>query len=168
MRFYNRCTIRRNLLRQYCVFTPPKTFAHTRWALRTPMTNVSNPQCRRLNESLFVSKALPLRCHRLVTEPARRHTRPRPGERNTRNTMNPTKTSPCKREYTRPHGSHFELSARCAHVQKESPRKISPRRHWLTERTASTHTHSTRTPPLYSADPARRLSPSTSAASGGS
>ena len=34
------------------------------------MTNLSNPQCRRLNESLFVSKALPLRCHRLVTEPS--------------------------------------------------------------------------------------------------
>ena len=66
LRFYNRCTIRRNLLRQYCIFTPPKTFAHTRWALRTPMTNFSNPQCRRLNESLFVSKALPLRCHRLT------------------------------------------------------------------------------------------------------
>ena len=58
----------------------------------------------------------------------------RPRERNTRNITNPTKTSPCKREYTRPRGSHFELSARCAHVQKESPRKISPRRHRLTER----------------------------------
>ena len=51
--------------------------------------------------------------------------------------MNPTKTSPCKREYTLPHGSHFELSARCAHVQKESPRKIPRRRHRLTERTGT-------------------------------
>ena len=118
-------------LRQYCVFTPPKTFAHTRWALRTPMTNFSNPQCRRLNESLFVSKALPLRCHRL-TEPARRHTRPRPGERNTRNTRNPTKPHRANMN-TRDLMGVTSSSVRAAHVQKESPRKISPRRHRLTE-----------------------------------
>ena len=77
-----------------------------------------------------MSKALPLRCHRLVTEPARRHTRPRPGERNTRNTTNPTKTSPCKREYTQPRGGYLEFSARriCS-VNGEGMSTSDPTRH---------------------------------------
>ena len=73
---------------------PHWAFAQTRWALRTPTTDLSNPQCRRLNESLSVCEDSPPRSCRNQTDRAgspAHATTVRPGERNTRKTRNPTK-----------------------------------------------------------------------------